>query len=60
MQEMIFQKGQNWNDVPDGFKRGRTIATGPMTGKWEIQPLDFLKERWVLSQFIPKINESLT
>jgi tRNA(His) 5'-end guanylyltransferase len=26
MQEMIFQSGQNWNDYPDGQKRGRVIA----------------------------------
>ncbi len=25
MQELIFQKGQNWNDYPDGQKRGRVI-----------------------------------
>lgn len=26
MQEMIFQKNQNWNDYPTGLKRGRTIV----------------------------------
>ncbi len=26
MQEMIFQKGQNWNDYPIGQKRGRAVA----------------------------------
>jgi tRNA(His) guanylyltransferase len=26
MQEMIFQKGQNWNDFPIGQKRGRAVA----------------------------------
>lgn len=25
LQEMMFQKGQNWNDYPVGFKRGRII-----------------------------------
>lgn len=25
LQEMMFQKGQNWNDYPVGFKRGRMI-----------------------------------
>jgi len=55
MHEMIHTKGENWNDLPDGFKRGRTIGVGPLTGKWEIDPIDFLKERWVLSELIPKI-----
>jgi len=26
MQEMMFTKGVNWNDYPDGFKRGRSIV----------------------------------
>lgn len=26
MQELIFQKGQNWNDFPIGQKRGRTVV----------------------------------
>lgn len=26
MQELIFQKGQNWNDYPDGQKRGRVVV----------------------------------
>lgn len=25
MQELLFQKGVNWNDYPDGFKRGRAV-----------------------------------
>lgn len=25
-QDMIHDKGQNWNDMPDGFKRGRLIS----------------------------------
>lgn len=34
-QEMLHQKGINWNDYPDGFKRGRAIVrrkkVGPVT-----------------------------
>jgi tRNA(His) guanylyltransferase len=61
-QEMCFQKGVNWNDLNEGFKRGRTVANfdpgdltvnGP-TG-WTIITPDFLKERETLSAFIPKI-----
>jgi tRNA(His) 5'-end guanylyltransferase len=26
LQELIFQRGQNWNDYPEGQKRGRLIA----------------------------------
>ena len=26
LQELMFQKGQNWNDYPTGFKRGRVIV----------------------------------
>lgn len=31
MQEMIFQKGQNWNDLPDYLKRGRCIIQQQIT-----------------------------
>lgn len=63
MQEMIFQKGQNWNNMPEGFKRGRTIVNfdpgeltvnGP-TG-WTIVTPDFLKERETLRALVPIIT----
>jgi tRNA(His) guanylyltransferase len=72
LQDMIHDKGQNWNDLPDGFKRGRTIyydvirenwngdPGNIIKAGWKIHTLDFLKEREVLSDVIPKINESLT
>jgi tRNA(His) guanylyltransferase len=71
MQEMIFKKGQNWNDLPAGFKRGRTFykvqnwdveGDGPryLWDNWKRDTPDFLKEREDLSDRIPKINESLT
>ena len=33
MQEMIFQKGQNWNDLDAGKKRGRMVVKTPID-KW--------------------------
>jgi len=63
-QEMIFQKGQNWNDMPEGFKRGRTIyrdiAETDESGivkrvEWTIHTPDFLKDRETLRDLIPKI-----
>lgn len=67
-QEMIFQKGQNWNDMPDGFKRGRTIyqkKTNTMSAdsfdqsvyiykEWCIEYLDFIKDRKILTDLIPR------
>lgn len=59
MQEMIFQKGQNWNDVDPGFKRGRTIMKH-VHGHWVSAPVDFsevgLRGR-IISKFIPKIGD---
>lgn len=54
-QEMIFQKGQNWNDYPDGEKRGSTVVKrmkdlisddGDVYKRsvWEIEYPDFTKE----------------
>jgi tRNA(His) guanylyltransferase len=56
MHDMIHAKGENWNNLPDGFKRGRTIAVAPMSGEWENEALDFSKERFVLTGLIPKIT----
>jgi tRNA(His) guanylyltransferase len=69
-QEMIFQKGTNWNDMPDGFKRGRLIkqfsffdseSGSPepiyLGTNWKIESsFDFVKERGELIDLIPKIK----
>lgn len=52
-QEMIFQKGQNWNDYPDSQKRGTTVIRRPFTAisddgdvysrnRWELEFPDFM------------------
>lgn len=55
MQEMIFQKGQNWNNLTIPEKRGRIVRKGN-DGKWftdnEI-PI-FTQQRDYLSNMIPK------
>lgn len=53
-QEMIFQKGQNWNDMPEGFKRGRMVLY--QETEWKIIPaIDILKDRETFRALIPKI-----
>lgn len=55
MQEMIFQKGQNWNDFDDGLKRGRLVIKG-LNG-WEvIGSPQFSKDQEFLKNLIP-VNE---
>lgn len=61
MQEMCFQKGLNWNNMSDGFKRGRMVVkeyyqkNDALRSIWNIKPaIDFLKERENLSKIIPK------
>ena len=65
-QDMIHDKGQNWNDMPDGFKRGRFVRymsfgdfdDSNRRSVWEIAPAsDFLKDRSELSERIPLISE---
>jgi len=69
MHDMIHDKGENWDKLPDGFKRGRTIYKDAVEYDednivskvdWAIRTPDFLKEREDLSDLIPKINEELT
>jgi tRNA(His) guanylyltransferase len=65
MQELIHQKGKNWNNMPVGFKRGRVIAKvdyeGPGGGtrsKWtSVEPPIFSKDRSFLADLIPDIDE---
>lgn len=42
MQEMIFQKGQNWNDYEAKYKRGRAIVKEEYEGAGEVK-----RHRWV-------------
>lgn len=69
LQDMIIEKGHNWNDLQEGIKRGRTISYGITSENWDAEPggilktgwkvttPDFLKEREDLNDMIPKINE---
>lgn len=59
MHDMIHAKGENWNDLPDGFKRGRTVGKD-LNGNWNVKTPDFLKERNLLTNMIPKINYNET
>jgi len=55
-QEMIFQKGQNWNDYPIGVKRGRVIVRND-DGKWEIVDPPIFSQDWdYLKNIIPNYN----
>jgi tRNA(His) guanylyltransferase len=56
MHDMIHAKGENWDKLPNGFKRGRTIAKAPINREWEKDYPDFLKQRDILTGLIPKIN----
>ena len=51
---MIFQNGQNWNDMPDGFKRGRMVLYTETS--WKTVPaIDIMKDRETFRALIPKI-----
>jgi tRNA(His) 5'-end guanylyltransferase len=67
MQEMMWQKGQNWNDYPVGFKRGRmilkekneTIEIPPehrkksKVGPYEVENMLIVRKKW--ASFEPPI-----
>jgi tRNA(His) guanylyltransferase len=42
MQEMLFQKGVNWNDFPGFFKRGTYVVRKKFTRKFTADELDIL------------------
>lgn len=68
MHDMIHAKGENWNNLPNGFKRGRTFHNLGENGWTDCFPnfTDIMtvgnfnepeyKEQRVITQFIPKIS----
>ncbi|MCI5055784.1 MAG: tRNA(His) guanylyltransferase Thg1 family protein [Flavobacteriales bacterium] len=63
MQEMCFSKGLNWNDMPDGFKRGRLsvkvkyLKNEVERSKWDTVPaIWFTKERQKFIDLIPQME----
>lgn len=62
MQEMIFQKGINWNDYSPKYKRGRLIvkqefeSNGAIRNKWvSVDPPIFSQEKDILKKLIPNL-----
>lgn len=54
LQEMIFQKGINWNNYDDGLKRGRMIVKNKETHIWNIINAPIFKaNEGILNEFIP-------
>lgn len=60
LQELIFQKGQNWNDYPTSVKRGQTIIRetydkdGATRSRWNtVETPIFTQERKFLHNLIP-------
>ncbi len=54
-QEMIFQKGQNWNEYPVGLKRGRVIVK--RDGKWVVEEPPIFSQDWgYFTDIIPQYN----
>lgn len=52
MQEMTFQKGQNWNDIPTYRKRGRCCV------KTEVnRGFDVLRKEWMIDNEIPVFSQ---
>jgi tRNA(His) 5'-end guanylyltransferase len=61
MQEMCFQKGQNWNDLPSRYRRGscivRTVSEPPAVGWAPGDPEPVRRPRWEAHLNIPLFNQ---
>lgn len=54
LQELIYQKGKNWNDVDTYFKRGRTIRRTLTSNEWIIDnDIPIFTQEDYLELFIP-------
>lgn len=63
LQELCFQKGVNWNDLPVKLKRGRLILKetyekqGSLRARWvSTEPAIFTKDNSCLLNYIPKLD----
>lgn len=63
-EKMWSEKGVNWNDYPDGFKRGRCVVrieyvdevSGGMRSKWVVEaPPVFTQDREYMRRSIPRL-----
>lgn len=52
MQEMCFQKGHNWNDLPTSWKRGRCVV------KTTYEFGDTTRSKWVVDEEIPEFSKN--
>lgn len=61
LQEMCYQKGFNWNDVPVPQKRGRCIiktqVPGTATNRKTGEAVSFLRSEWIADQNIPVFSQ---
>jgi len=55
LQEMCFQKGINWNDVPTGFKRGRCVYKQAtyISQEERMSENDVVRNKWIIDTEIP-------
>ena len=55
LQEMIHQKGKNWNDVPTGFKRGRCVYKKAIliSAEERMHEKDVVRNKWIIDTEIP-------
>lgn len=59
-QEMIFQKGINWNNYTAREKRGGLIGYNEFEGKWQAMECPtFTQERYVLDALIPQYEKGI-
>jgi tRNA(His) 5'-end guanylyltransferase len=64
LQEMIFQKGTNWNDFAPKYKRGRvirkdhTVVGETVRSKWiSVEPPSFTQERQIMCFYVEKAGQ---
>jgi len=57
MQEMCFQKGQNWNDLAPELKRGRCIVRDGIGWKSEAPPILKAEDREYIERFLATETE---
>lgn len=55
LQEMIYKKGLNWNNLPTSYKRGRCI----IKQTFKIEDSEILRSKWIIDNDIPIFNQDV-
>ena len=57
VQDMCFEKGHNWNELPNSYKRGRCIVKESYIHSYTNTGSPVIRSRWIVDDNIPEFSK---